>query len=87
MPSRVQITVDPEVAHRAQERARAHGLSFAEYVRRLIAKDLGEPEVSADPSVIFDLIKGGEHTDVAHDKDRLIGEAIAEDHELIPPSR
>jgi len=87
MPSRVQITVDPDVAHRAQERARARGLSFAEYVRRLIDKDLGEPEASADPRVIFDLVTAGERTDIARDKDRLIGDAVADDDGSVSPSR
>ena len=72
----MQITVDPDVAHRARERARARGLSFAEYVRRLIDKDLGELEASADPRIIFDLVSVGERTDIARNKDRLIGDAV-----------
>jgi len=79
MPTRVQITVDPDVAHRARERARARGLLFAEYVRCLIDRDLGEPEASADPQMIFDLVSVGERTDIARDKDRLIGDAAADD--------
>jgi hypothetical protein len=43
MNSRTQITMDPELQRRAHAKAAELGLSFAEYVRRLVAHDLGEP--------------------------------------------
>jgi len=65
------------MARRAHTRAKARGISFAEYVRRLIARDLGGDEPSTDPSRVFDLVDTGEPTDVARDKDRLIDEAVS----------
>ncbi len=62
---------------RVRKRASELGISLAEYVRRLVARDLGKPEGSADPSVIFALGNSG-GTDIARDKDALIGAALAE---------
>jgi hypothetical protein len=76
MNARTQITMDPELQRRARKKAAELGMSFAEYVRRAIARDLGEPKRKADISVIFDLIKDGPVTDIARDKDKMIGEAV-----------
>ncbi len=62
---------------RVRKRASELGISLAEYVRRLVARDLGEPERQADPSIIFGLGNSG-GTDIAKDKDVLIGAAVAE---------
>ena len=77
MNARTQISIDPEMQRRAHEKAAELGISFAEYVRRLIDRDLGqkhEPEV--DVSIIFDLGASDEPTNIARDKDKLIGEAV-----------
>ena len=76
MNARTQITIDPELQRRAQAKAAELGLSFAEYVRRLVADDLGEPNRKADISLLFDLGASREPTDIAHDKDKMIGEAV-----------
>jgi hypothetical protein len=76
MNVRTQITMDPETQRRAQAKAAELGISFAEYVRRLVISDLGEPKRKADISVVFDLGRSGEPTDIARDKDKLIGEAV-----------
>jgi hypothetical protein len=81
MNARTQITLDPETQRRAQEKAASLGISFAEYVRRLIAKDIGARRRKADISEIFGLGDSG-GTDIARDKDRLIGEAIARERNL-----
>ena len=65
---------------RALDKAAELGISFAEYVRRLIAQDLGEAKPKADISVIFDLVTEGEPTDIARDKDKLIGDAVWQEH-------
>jgi hypothetical protein len=53
------------------------GVSLAEYVRRLVVEDLpSEPRRRVDPSIIFGLGDGG-RTDIAKDKQRLLGEAFA----------
>src|SRR5262245_26216826 len=108
MNIRTQIAMDPAMRRRAHAKAAALGISFAEYVRRLIAQDLGDtktrgfaeadtkpkPDISSifdlgadepsdvardkksDVSVLFDLIDEGPPTDIARDKDKLIGEAV-----------
>ena len=80
MNARTQITMDPEMQRRAHAKAAKLGISFAEYVRRVVAQDLGEPKPRPDISIIFDLIKDGPVTDIARDKDKMIGDAVWEEH-------
>lgn len=61
---------------RAHAKAAELGISFAEYVRRLVASDLGEQKPKADISCMFDLIDEGPPTNIARDKDKMIGEAV-----------
>ena len=68
--------MDPEMQRRAHAKAAELGISFAEYVRRVIAQDLGEAKPKADISMIFDLGASKERTDIARDKDKLLGEAV-----------
>ena len=65
---------------RAHAKAAELGISFAEYVRRVIANDLGEPKPKADISIIFDLVTEGEPTDIARDKHKMIGDAVWEEY-------
>jgi len=65
---------------RAQVKAAELGISFAEYVRRVVAQDLGEAKPRADISIFFDLIKDGPRTDIARDKDKFLAEAVWEEH-------
>lgn len=77
MTTRTQITMDPEMQRRAHAKAAELGISFAEYVRRVIANDLGEPKPKADISIFFDLVDDdGPPTNIARDKDKMIGEAV-----------
>ena len=76
MMSRTQITLPPEVQKRARERAAHLGISLAEYLRRLVARDLGERTRPGNPSSVFNLGRSG-GSDVATEKDRMIGEAVA----------
>jgi hypothetical protein len=76
MNARTQITMDPELQRRAQAKAAELGISFAEYVRRLVANDLGERKPKADVSLIFNLVDEGPPTNIARDKDKMIGEAV-----------
>jgi hypothetical protein len=80
MTVRSQITLDPETQRRAHAKAAELGISFAEYVRRLVAQDLGEPKPKADISIVFDLVDEGLPTDIARDKDKLIGEAVWDEY-------
>jgi hypothetical protein len=77
MNPRTQITMDPELRRRAQAKAAELGLSFAEYVRSLVANDLGGPRPKMDISVLFDLGASPERTDIGRDKDQMIGEAVS----------
>jgi hypothetical protein len=76
MMARTQITLDPETQKLARRRASDLGVSFAEYVRRLVAQDIGGQRPKADPSVIFDLFSSG-GSDIAKNKDEMIGEAVS----------
>ncbi len=81
MNARTQITMDPALQRRAQAKAAELGISFAEYIRRLVAGDLGEPKKSKpDISTLFDLGASGEPTDIARDKDKMIGQAVWEEY-------
>jgi hypothetical protein len=80
MNTRSQITLDPELQRRAHAKAAELGISFAEYIRRLLTNDLGEPKAKADISVVFDLVDEGPPTNIARDKDKMIGEAVWQEH-------
>lgn len=81
MNARTQITMDPETQRRAQAKAADLGISFAEYVRRLVTADLGGPEERRfDITQIFDLVTDGPKTNIARDKDKLVGEAVWQEH-------
>ena len=56
------------------------GVSFAEYVRRLIAQDLGPARAAVDISVVFNLVDEGPPTNVARNKDKMVAEAVWEEH-------
>jgi hypothetical protein len=76
MKARTQITMDPELRRRAQAKAAELGISFAEYVRRLVADDLAQHRPKTDMSSVFDLVDEGPPTDIARDKDKMVGEAV-----------
>jgi hypothetical protein len=81
MNARTQITMDPELQRRAHAKAAELGISFAEYIRRLVAGDLGEARnAKPDISMMFDLVDEGPPTDIARDKDKMIGEAVWHEH-------
>jgi hypothetical protein len=80
MNARSQITMDRELQRRAHAKAAELGLSFAEYVRRLVAHDLGEPKRKADISILFDLGASCQPTDIARNKDQMTGEAVWSEH-------
>lgn len=76
MMSRTQITLEKELQKQAHRRASEIGVSFAEYVRRLVERDLVHPQPKVDLTCIFDLgVSGG--SNIATEKDSMIGEAFA----------
>jgi len=76
MMARSQISLDAETQRRARKRASDLGISLAEYVRRLVARDLGGPPATANPAVLFDLGASG-GCDVARNKDTMLAESFA----------
>lgn len=82
--TRTQIAIDSEHLHRAKERAAELGVSFAAYMRRLLAQDLAEPlreadiPREADISMICGLGASG-RSDISANKGRYLAEAIAAD--------
>jgi hypothetical protein len=80
MNARTQITMDPELQRRAHAKAAELGLSFAEYIRRLVAHDLGEHRRNTPVSLLFDLGASREPTDIARDKDQMLAEAAWAEH-------
>ncbi len=76
MMIRTQISLDSERHAQARARAAELGVSLAEYMRRLVDRDVARPARTVDRSVVFDL-GGGIPTDIARDKDRMIAEAVA----------
>jgi len=81
MMARTQITLELETHKRARQRASALGVSLAEYFRRLVRKDLGTSQKTADVSCIFDLGRSAGVSNIAKHKDQMIGEAIEADYE------
>lgn len=83
MMSRTQITLESEIQRRARRRAGDLGISLAEYVRRLVARDLGGGPAKADPSLVFDL-GNSRRSNIAEEKDEMLAEAFTSAH---PKSR
>jgi len=75
MMAKTQITLESEMQRRARQRAADLGVSLAEYLRRLIARDLARPETAAPVERIFDLGRSG-GSDVAGQKDSMMAEAF-----------
>jgi hypothetical protein len=75
MLARTQITLEAETQRRARRRASELGVSMAEYVRRLVTRDLAGPQASADPAAVFDLGRS-EGSNVAAEKDAMIAESF-----------
>lgn len=75
MMTRTQLSFEREMLRRAKSRAGELGISLAEYVRRLVARDLGDQAPPADPTALFDLGSSGS-SDVARTKNAMLGEAF-----------
>ncbi|MGH9344617.1 MAG: hypothetical protein ACRD19_12765 [Terriglobia bacterium] len=80
MMSRTQITLAPEMQRRARQRASDLGISLAEYLRRLVTRDLSGPARTGDPSCVFNLGTSG-GSDIARNKSSMIAEAIRAQHD------
>jgi hypothetical protein len=67
--------LESEAHKRARRRASEMGVSFAEYVRRVVERDLGREARQADVTRIFDL-GASERTNVAKNKHAMVAEAF-----------
>jgi hypothetical protein len=76
MMLRAQITLDTETHRRARKRAASLGVSFAEYIRSLVARDLASPGKATDRSILFSLGRSV-GSDAAENKDAMIAEALS----------
>jgi hypothetical protein len=79
MMSRTQITLETQTHRLARQRASELGVSLAEYMRRLVARDLAGPQTEVDVTCVFDLGRSS-HADVAKNKDSMIAEAFQSAH-------
>jgi len=79
MMARTQINLDSELQRRAREKAGSLGISLAEYVRRLVDRDLGAPRIAISPLSLFDLGSSG-GSNVARNKKAMLGEVFAPRH-------
>lgn len=75
MMARTQITMENQVYRRARQRAADMGVSLAEYVRRLVTRDLARPEAASEVDCIFDLGSSG-GADIANKKHTMIAAAF-----------
>lgn len=78
MTHHVTISLDDQELDRARATAESLGVTLEEYIRRLVC---GEPAARAnvgapDWSLIIGIGESSEPTDVARDKDNMIGEAV-----------
>src|SRR5205823_7336862 len=79
MMARTQITLEPEIQRKAKRKASEMGVSLAESIRQLVAKDLGAARPKADITALFNLGSSG-GSDIAKNKDAMIGEAFWAEH-------
>ena len=75
MMTRTQISMDEEMLRKAKARSGELRISLAEYLRRLIAKDLEGSGPGTNPSQVFNLGDSG-GSDVAAGKDRMVAKAM-----------
>ena len=73
---RTQIALEPEQHALVKRKAADLGVSMAEYIRRLVERDLQQAGPRADISDIFGLGDSG-GSDIAVDRKRASAEAIA----------
>lgn len=83
MTVHVSIPLESEDLHRASEAARAQGVTVEDYLRLLVSNHLPAlppPGAKSDISILFDIFETDEPTDIARDKDKMVGEAVWKEH-------
>ena len=72
---RIMIVLPDHHHAEAKRQAARQGVFLSEYIRRLVARDLGEDAPASDPSVIFGLFDTA-GSRIADGKQAMISEAI-----------
>jgi hypothetical protein len=75
MMVRTQIALPPEEHRKAKAKAAELNISLAEYVRRLVARDLDGERPRGDITRIFGLGRSG-RSDISSRVDEFVGEAV-----------
>lgn len=78
MVVRTQVTLDADMHRRAKKRAAERGISFAEYIRQTVDRDLGEAP-KADIGDICGLFASG-RSDISSNVDRYLSESLRREH-------
>ena len=73
---RTQIDLESEQHALVKRKAADLGISMAEYIRRLVERDLNQSDSSAEISAIFGIADSG-GSDIAVDRKQATAEAIA----------
>ena len=73
---RTQIVLEPEQHTMVKQKAAALGITMAEYIRRLVARDLKQSGTNADISQIIGIGRSG-GSDIATEGKTAITEAVA----------
>ncbi len=73
---RTQIALSPEQHARVRQKAAALGITMAEYIRRLVDRDLSTAGPQADPGAIIAIGRSG-GSDIASDRRQMTGDAVA----------
>jgi len=73
---RTQIALDDAQHSAAKTKAAELGITLAEYIRRLVDRDLRGPQAAPDISEIIGIGASG-GSDIARDKDRVLAETLA----------
>jgi hypothetical protein len=79
MVVRTQVTLDSDAHRRAKRRAADLGISFAEYVRQVVDRDLGE-QPKTDISAIFGIGDSG-GSNVARHKEQYLDEVALSEYQ------
>lgn len=74
---RTQIALEPEQHAQVKQKAAALGITMAEYIRRLVDRDLGPGSTSADVSAIIGIGRSGGSDIASEGVTVAVSEAVA----------
>ena len=81
MPVKIFVPIDEADLERARAAAADRGMTVEAYLAELVTLNLPLPNPKkCDVSSIFGLVQDGEPTDIAKDKEKLIGEAAWQEY-------